>query len=90
MLKINSELIDKIVSPGQRLPWIKQWLMDSVWSQERYEALEPLQYLNEGESCINKLEELIASTADRMPAEDARIPVVNDFRTRPTLSSVSS
>ena len=68
MLKINNELIEKIVRPGPRLPWIKQWLMD-VWSQERYDALEPLKYLNDGESWVNKLEELIASTADRIYGE---------------------
>ena len=66
MLKINGKLIEKILRPGLRLPWIKQWLMECVWSQERYDALEPMQYLNEGEACVNKIEELIASTADRI------------------------
>ena len=66
MLKISGELIEKIVRPGLRLPWIKQWLRECVWSEERYNALEPIQYLNDGEACVNKLEELIASTADRI------------------------
>lgn len=69
MFSVDNQLIEKLTQPGQRLPYVKNWLMNSVWSQDRYENLQPLEYLHQGESDINNFEKLIASTADRTYSE---------------------
>jgi hypothetical protein len=57
---------DDLISPGPRVEWLERWLLNEVWTEERYEALNPLDYLNEGERTVNELEEVIASSAGRL------------------------
>src|SRR4030066_1408202 len=66
MFSVDNQLIDKLTQPGPRLPYVKDWLMNSVWSQDRYENLQPPEYLHQGESDINNFEKLIAATGDRI------------------------
>jgi hypothetical protein len=63
---IDATLISKLTQAGPRLPSIKKWLMESVWSQERYDSLGPLSYLQNGEAAVNEFEKLISATADRV------------------------
>ena len=57
---------DDLIRPGPRMNWLERWLLDEVWTEERYENLPPLEYRNEGEGKVNELEEVIASSADRL------------------------
>jgi hypothetical protein len=60
---------DRLVSPGPRLPWIKKWLLDEVWSRENYNKLKPVDFLHCGESAVNDFEQLLAAAADRTYGE---------------------
>ncbi len=66
MPDLTLEIYQKFISPGPRLPWIKKWLLEEVWSQEKYESTERVSYLRVGEEKVNKLEEVIASSAPRI------------------------
>jgi len=60
---------DRLVAPGPRLPWIKKWLLDEVWSRENYQKLKPVDFLHRGESAVNDFEQLLAAAADRSYSE---------------------
>ena len=66
---VDTVLINKLTQAGPRLPVIKAWLMESVWSKDRYESLSALDYLHNGEAEVNNFEKLIAATADRIYGE---------------------
>lgn len=59
-------LLEKLISPGPRLSWISEWLMNDVWNGARYNALGPTEYLRKGEEDVNNLEVLISSSAPRI------------------------
>lgn len=65
MQKLSRDLFDRLTTPGPRLPWIKTWLLDEVWSRSRYEELGPKTFLYKGEEIVNQFEQLIAASADR-------------------------
>ncbi len=69
MINLDISLIQKLTAPGSRLPWIKKWLIDEIWSSEYYESLTHSQYLLRGEEAVNKFEMLISSSADRIYRE---------------------
>ena len=60
---------DRLVAPGPRLPWIKQWLLEEVWSRKNYRDLKPVDFLHRGESVVNELEQLLAAAAERTYSE---------------------
>jgi len=60
---------ERLVAPGPRLPWIKKWLLDEVWSRENYQKLKPVDFLHRGESAVNDFEQLLAAAADRTYGE---------------------
>lgn len=66
---VDTTLINKLTQAGVRLPVIKAWLMESVWSQDRYESMSALDYLHKGEAEVNDFEKLIVATADRIYSE---------------------
>jgi len=65
---------------GERLPAIKRWLTESVWSEARYAVKSPAEYLSEGEQAVCRLEEVISTGAlsvwDELEAETRRAPTV--------------
>ncbi len=69
MVKLNRQLLDRLISPGPRLPWIEQWLLEEVWSRENYLKFKPLDFLQHGEGAVNEIEQLIAAAADRTYGE---------------------
>lgn len=69
MVKLNRQLLDRLIAPGSRLPWIEQWLLDEVWSRENYLKLKPLDFLQQGEGVVNEFEQLIAAAAYRTYGE---------------------
>jgi hypothetical protein len=66
---LTLSLLEKLTTPGDRLPWIKKWLSAEVWSTSQYEALGHSNYLKKGEEAVNKFESLIAASADRIYGE---------------------
>ncbi|MBN2145087.1 MAG: hypothetical protein JW774_10725 [Candidatus Aureabacteria bacterium] len=63
---VPEELIKKLLQPGPRLGWLKEWLSREVWSSENYQELSPLDYLNRGEKIICDFEELLVSAAEQV------------------------
>jgi hypothetical protein len=82
-------LLEKLITPGDRLSWIKKWLSAELWSTSKYEALVHSEYLKKGEDSINKFESLIAASADRIYGEllsvsdkdKGLLPVLSDSNT---------
>lgn len=66
MPSLSRETVDRLVDAGPRLPWIQDWLLGSVWTDQRYEELGPLRYLERGEHEVNDLEEVLAAAAPRI------------------------
>ena len=62
---LTTDILTKLVAPSPRLPWITDWLLDEVWSTERFKSTTPEKYLTEGENQVHALEELLAASADR-------------------------
>lgn len=72
---LNSSLLARLTSPEPRLPWITDWLTKQVWSEKRFRANTPEDYLLEGEQSIHDFEELLASSADQFYDELAAAAV---------------
>jgi hypothetical protein len=66
MEKIAYALFEKLIDPGSRLPWIKHWLIDEVWSSERYKSGSRTDFLHKGEDEVNRFEAFISSAARRV------------------------
>jgi len=66
MSNLTDEIFENLIASGPRAGWLKKWLLEKIWTIERYRALSPLQYLNDGESKVNELEEIISSAAYRL------------------------
>jgi hypothetical protein len=66
MGNLSRDVFERLIAPGPRLPWLADWLLGEVWTRERYAAMSPIDYLESGESQVNALEEIIASSAPRV------------------------
>ena len=66
---MDQTLFNKLTGPGPRLAWIIEWLLEDVWSPERYQSLSHVEFLCAGEEKINRFEMLAASAADRIYGE---------------------
>jgi hypothetical protein len=74
---------DRLFADGARLPAIKEWLLETVWTAARYQQIEPEDYLRSGEEAVYRLEELIATGAqgiwDELQAESNQAPTVKSW-----------
>ncbi len=72
-----------LFAEGERLPAIKSWLLDVVWTGDRYGQTEPEQYLRSGEEAVCRLEEVVATGAqqvwDELYADSLRPPTVKSW-----------
>src|ERR1039457_5767191 len=72
-----------LFAEGARLPAIKSWLLETVWTSARYQQTEPEEYLRSGEEAVCRLEELIATGAhavwDELQADSAQAPTVKSW-----------
>jgi hypothetical protein len=71
------KIFEPFTAPGPRLPWLGKWLLDEVWTTQRYSALGPVEFLNQGEKRVNELEEIIAASAQRI-YDELLSPVSSD------------
>lgn len=57
---------EHLIAHGPRIKWLEKWLLEEVWTLKRYKELSPSDYLTDGESSVNELEEIIAQAAYRV------------------------
>lgn len=62
---LNREILAKLTQSDARLPWITDWLLNSVWGAERFGSMAPEDYLTMGEKDVHAFEEILAVAADR-------------------------
>ncbi|MFA7343232.1 MAG: hypothetical protein WC003_02905 [Terrimicrobiaceae bacterium] len=58
--------IESLLTENERLPGIRDWLTDQVFSPERYASLPLAEYLREGEAAVCRLEEIITTGAPKV------------------------
>lgn len=58
-----------LFADNARLPAIKSWLLETVWTRSRYQGSEPEQFLRGGEEAVCGLEELIGTGAQEIWGE---------------------
>lgn len=70
--------VDQLAREGSRLPAIKQWLVDTIWTGERYRKSDLETYLRAGEEAVCKLEEVLSTSAlsvwDELAADSRQAP----------------
>ena len=73
---LNRALLDTLTQPGFRLPGIIRWLMDEVWTMDRYSAVgqKPVDYLLQGERLVHHLEMVLTLAGDSIYDELASLP----------------
>ncbi|HLG16017.1 MAG TPA: hypothetical protein VJH03_16150 [Blastocatellia bacterium] len=64
--KLSRETFDRLSAPGSRIDWLRDWLLECVWSSERYNSMAAGEYLEQGEKEVNEIEEVIAAAAPRV------------------------
>lgn len=62
---LNKNLLTRLTQAAPRLPWIVDWLLNTVWSADRFGSMPAEEYLTAGERDVHALEDLIAVAADR-------------------------
>jgi hypothetical protein len=74
---------DRLFTDGARLPAIKSWLLETIWTSARYQQAEPEDYLRSGEEAVCRLEELIATGAhgvwDELQADSTQAPAIKTW-----------
>ena len=74
---------DLLFADSARLPAIKSWLLETVWTRARYQEFEPEQFLRNGEEAVYGLEELIATGAQEiwgeLAAESLAAPAIKSW-----------
>ncbi|MBC8393681.1 MAG: hypothetical protein H8E17_14085 [Deltaproteobacteria bacterium] len=74
---LDRTLFNRLIESGPRLAWIIDWLLKEVWSTERYQNLNPIEFLRSGEEKLNRFEMLVASAADRIYGELLSAPAAS-------------
>jgi hypothetical protein len=76
---LNRALLDELTRPGFRLPGIAQWLMNEVWTMDRYVTVgqQPAEYLRHGESLVHERETILTLAGDSLYDELAAAPPSN-------------
>ena len=62
-MKLTTEIFKELINPNSRLSWLNNVLTSEIWSFENYKSKNPIDYLRDGESSVNELEQIIASSA---------------------------
>lgn len=82
MGKLSTEVFTRLIEPETRLDWLREWLLNQVWSSDRYVSLSPIDFLEQGERKVNELEEVIAAAAPRVYDELlGNVPANRNVRT---------
>jgi hypothetical protein len=82
---IDTASIDLLTEPQPRLPQLKEWLSQQVWTSSRFHQCGgvPSEYLNSGEKLVNETESLLTAAADsyfgELAAARASARPISDF-----------
>ncbi|HEY7553461.1 MAG TPA: hypothetical protein VIH18_01520 [Candidatus Binatia bacterium] len=73
---LNRSILDELTQPGHRLERLKAWLMNEVWTMERYRSVgnRPADYLVEGEALVHHRETLLTLAGETLYDELAAAP----------------
>lgn len=73
---LNRALLDTLTQSGFRLPGLIRWLMDEVWTIDRYRVVgeKPAKYLLEGEALVHEREKILTLAGDSVYDELAALP----------------
>ena len=65
---LNRAILDELTQPGHRLDRLKAWLMNEVWTMERYRSVgsKPAEYLVEGEALVHHRETLLTLAGESL------------------------
>ncbi|WP_337288694.1 hypothetical protein [Candidatus Methylomirabilis sp.] len=76
---LDRVLLDELTRPGSRLPGIAEWLMNEVWTMDRYRAVgqKPVEYLRQGEALVHQRETLLTLAGESLYDELAAGPPAN-------------
>jgi hypothetical protein len=74
--QLDRGLLDTLTQPGFRLPGLIRWLMDEVWTMDRYRAVgeKPAQYLLQGEALVHEREKVLTLAGESVYEELAALP----------------
>lgn len=73
---LSRALLDELTRPGFRLPGIAQWLLNEVWTMDRYllTGQKPAEYLRQGEKLVHERETLLTLAGESLYDELAATP----------------
>jgi hypothetical protein len=76
---LNRIILDELTQPGHRLARLKNWLMNEVWTMERYKSVgsKPAEYLLGGEALVHHRETLLTLAGESLYDELAGTPSAN-------------
>jgi hypothetical protein len=76
---LNRSILDDLTQPGHRLARLKNWLINEVWTMERYRSVgnKPAEYLLEGEALVHHRETLLTLAGESLYDELAGAPSAN-------------
>ena len=65
MSGLGRDLLHQLTQPGPRLPEIENWLLNAIWTTDRFDMCgsSPSRYLKSGERSVNEREILLTSAA---------------------------
>ena len=76
---LNGATLDELTQPGFRLPRLQDWLMNEVWTMDRYRSVgaKPSEYLLEGEALVHHRETLLTLAGESLYEELSGAPPEN-------------
>jgi hypothetical protein len=76
---LNRATLDELTQPGFRLPRLQDWLMNEVWTMERYKSVgaKPSEYLLEGEALVHHRETILTLAGESLYEELSSTPPEN-------------
>jgi hypothetical protein len=84
-MMIDTSFLDSWTRPGPRLPRLKKWLVEEVWTADRFRQCKniPSEYLKSAERQVNDLESLLTAAADsyfgELTSVEAPAKTIADF-----------
>ncbi len=76
-------VLDILTAQGNRLPALSELLHGEIWSLDRFQKLDPVGYLEEGERQVHQIEEVVLTAApslyDEMTAASLQSPKLMDL-----------
>jgi hypothetical protein len=73
---LDRALLNELTQPGFRLPSLADWLVNEVWTMDRYRRVgeKPSDYLTEGENLVHQRETLLTLAGESLYDELASAP----------------